>query len=72
MLPASETLLQLAIFAVSFLTIRFLFAAICRFLPDVILQSSDVAVGACVTAVALASTLLRCTLGEQVLVQHGW
>jgi len=60
LLPASESLLHLAVFLISFLVITFLFAAIYKFLPDVRLQWSDVMVGACFTS-------LLFTVGKQLI-----
>jgi membrane protein len=62
-LPASEMLLHVATFIVSFLVITFLFAAIYKLLPDVVLQWSDVAVGACVTA-------LLFSVGKQLIALY--
>jgi membrane protein len=58
--PASESLLHLAVFLISFLVITFLFAAIYKGLPDVQLKWSDVIVGACFTS-------LLFTIGKQVI-----
>jgi membrane protein len=44
LLPASGSVLNLAVFMISFLVITFLFAAIYKFLPDVRLKWSDVKV----------------------------
>jgi membrane protein len=52
-LPASEFVLQTGTFAMSFLMITFLFAAIYKTMPDVALRWSDVIVGSCVTAFLL-------------------
>ena len=49
-LPASESILHIGTFLLSFLVITFLFAAIYKVLPDVYLKWSDVAVGASVTS----------------------
>jgi len=60
LLPASEPILRVAIFLISFLVITFLFAAIYKFLPDVQLKWSDVVVGACFTS-------LLFTIGKQLI-----
>jgi membrane protein len=60
LLPASESVLHLAVFLISFLVITFLFAAIYKFLPDVQLKWSDVIVGACFTS-------LLFTIGKQLI-----
>jgi membrane protein len=60
LLPASVSVLHLAVFLISFLLITFLFAAIYKFLPDVQLKWSDVIVGAC-----FASLLF--TIGKQLI-----
>jgi membrane protein len=60
LLPASESVLNLAVFLISFLVITFLFAAIYKFLPDVQLKWSDVIVGACFTS-------LLFTIGKQLI-----
>jgi membrane protein len=56
----SKSLLQVALFVISFLAITFLFAAIYKLLPDVQLQWSDVIVGACFTSVLF-------TIGKQLI-----
>jgi membrane protein len=60
LLPASESVLRVAVFLMSFLVITFLFAAIYKFLPDVQLKWSDVIVGACFTS-------LLFTVGKQLI-----
>jgi membrane protein len=60
LLPASESVLHVAVFLISFLLITFLFAAIYKFLPDVQLKWSDVIVGACFTS-------LLFTIGKQLI-----
>jgi membrane protein len=60
LLPASVSVLHLAVFLISFLLITFLFAAIYKFLPDVQLKWSDVIVGACFTS-------LLFTIGKQLI-----
>jgi membrane protein len=60
LLPASESVLHLAVFLISFLVITFLFAAIYKVLPDVQLKWSDVIVGACFTS-------LLFTIGKQLI-----
>jgi len=50
---ASEFLLQAGTFAVSFLAIAFLVAAIYKIVPDIALEWNDVIVGSCVTAFLL-------------------
>jgi membrane protein len=60
LLPASVSVLHLAVFLISFLVITFLFAAIYKFLPDVQLKWSDVIVGACFTS-------LLFTIGKQLI-----
>jgi len=40
-LPAPESVLRVAVFAISFVVIHILFAAIYKFLPDVQLKWSD-------------------------------
>ena len=60
LLPASESVLHLSVFLISFLVITFLFAAIYKFLPDVQLKWSDVIVGACFTS-------LLFTIGKQLI-----
>jgi membrane protein len=66
LLPASELLLQLGTFIVSFFVITFLFAAIYKLLPDVALQWRDVAVGACVTGLlfSIGKQLIALYLGK--------
>jgi membrane protein len=49
-----------AVFAISFVVITFLFAAIYKFLPDVQLKWSDVIVGACFTS-------LLFTIGKELI-----
>jgi membrane protein len=60
LLPASESVLHVAVFLISFLVITFLFAAIYKILPDVRLKWSDVIVGACFTS-------LLFTIGKQII-----
>jgi membrane protein len=60
LLPASESVLNVAVFLISFLVITLLFAAIYKFLPDVRLKWSDVIVGACFTS-------LLFTIGKQLI-----
>ncbi len=60
LLPTSEWVLHLAAFAVSFIVVTLLFAAIYKLLPDVHLRWSDVFIGASVTS-------LLFTIGKQLL-----
>ncbi|MGA3238853.1 MAG: YihY/virulence factor BrkB family protein [Bryobacteraceae bacterium] len=60
LLPASESVLRVGVFLISFLVVTFLFAAIYKFLPDVPLKWSDVIVGACFTS-------LLFTIGKQLI-----
>jgi membrane protein len=62
-LPASEFMLQAGTFALSFLAIAFLFAAIYKIVPDVPLCWGDVIVGSCVTALLLE-------IGKQLIGQY--
>jgi membrane protein len=62
-LPTHEAVLHAATFVVSFLVITFLFAAIYKIMPDVRLKWSDVAVGACVTALIF-------TIGKQLIALY--
>jgi membrane protein len=66
LLPASVSVLHLAVFLISFLVITFLFAAIYKFLPDVQLKWSDVIVGACFTSLlfAIGKQLIGIYLGK--------
>jgi membrane protein len=59
-LPISEIVLHVAVFLISFLVTTFLFAAIYKFLPDVQIRWSDVAVGA-------AFTSLLFSIGKQLI-----
>ncbi len=60
LLPTPEWVLHLAAFAASFVVVTLLFGAIYKLLPDVRLRWSDVAMGACVTA-------LLFTIGKQLI-----
>jgi len=59
-LHTPESILHGAVFVISFLVTTFLFAAIYKFLPDVRLKWSDVAVGACFTSMLF-------TFGKQLI-----
>jgi membrane protein len=63
---ASESLLHVALFLISFLAITFLFAAIYKLLPDVPLEWSDVIVGACFTSLlfTIGKVLIALYLGK--------
>jgi membrane protein len=63
LLPTSEWLLHLAAFALSFVVLTLLFGAIYKFIPDVHLRWSDVAIGAGVTS-------LLFTIGKQLLAVY--
>ncbi|MGP0070660.1 MAG: YihY/virulence factor BrkB family protein [Bryobacteraceae bacterium] len=66
LLPASEWLLHVAAFAVSFVVVTLLFGAIYKLLPDVRLRWSDVIIGASVTSLlfAIGKQLLAIYLGS--------
>ena len=60
LLPTPEWVLHVAAFAASFIVVTLLFGAIYKFLPDVRLRWSDVAIGASVTS-------LLFTIGKQAI-----
>jgi membrane protein len=63
LLPTSEWLLHTAEFAVSFLVVTLLFAAVYKLIPDVRLEWRDVAIGASVTS-------LLFTIGKQLIALY--